>query len=296
LLFNPPDVRIEIDQFGTAFNGKLSQDGGEIAGEFEEGPGGRPFAAIFKKNTDPEKPEAVQAFTFVPGEAKDPRGYWRASLEATPGMTLRVGLKVGRLPDGTFKTTMDSFDQGVKDLPASTTTYSERALRVEWELFKAVFEAKLSENGEELTGTWKQGPKPSTVTFARLAKPATGMPEGISFTPDKGAPTDIRGEWKGTLEVGGNKLRLVFKVGQLPDGKFGGSLVSLDQGNSELPMTSAGFTNPVVFLEFKGIRGQFTGALTNAGKEFHGTWEQFGNPTPLQLRRTEPGAAGTVKR
>src|SRR5438046_1786588 len=41
LLFNNPDVRLEIDQIGTAYNGKLSEDRNEISGEFEEGPGGR---------------------------------------------------------------------------------------------------------------------------------------------------------------------------------------------------------------------------------------------------------------
>src|SRR5437867_3846594 len=57
LLFNYPDVRIEIDQFRTAFNGKLSEDRNAIAGEFEEGPGGRPIEVVFKRDTEPEKPE-----------------------------------------------------------------------------------------------------------------------------------------------------------------------------------------------------------------------------------------------
>src|SRR5258708_483918 len=37
LLFNNPDVRLEIDQFGTAYSGKLSADRNEITGVFEEG-------------------------------------------------------------------------------------------------------------------------------------------------------------------------------------------------------------------------------------------------------------------
>lgn len=57
LLFNPPEVRLEIDQFGTTFNGNLSDDGSAITGEFEQGPGGRPAGATFKRNTSPEKSE-----------------------------------------------------------------------------------------------------------------------------------------------------------------------------------------------------------------------------------------------
>src|SRR5215510_10362423 len=100
LLFNYPDVRVEIDQFQTAFNGKLSEDRNAITGEFEEGPGGRPIEVVFKRNTEPEKPEPVKTYTFAPGEAHDIRGYWTGSVEARPGTVMRMGLKVGKLPDG----------------------------------------------------------------------------------------------------------------------------------------------------------------------------------------------------
>src|SRR6266852_2661439 len=85
LLFNYPDVRLEIDQFRTAFNGKLSEDRNAISGELEEGPGGRPIEVEFKRNTEPEKPEPVKAYTFAPGEDHDIRGYWTGSVEGRPG-------------------------------------------------------------------------------------------------------------------------------------------------------------------------------------------------------------------
>src|ERR1044071_1777090 len=81
LLFNYPDVRVEIDQFRTAFNGKLSEDRNAISGELEEGPGGRPIEVVFKRNTEPEKPEPVKTYTFGAGEAHDIRGYWMGSVE-----------------------------------------------------------------------------------------------------------------------------------------------------------------------------------------------------------------------
>ena len=57
LLYNHPEVRIEFDQFGTAFNGRINAEGTAIEGEFEEGPGGRPMPVTFKKNSSPDKPE-----------------------------------------------------------------------------------------------------------------------------------------------------------------------------------------------------------------------------------------------
>ena len=291
LLFNYPDVRVEIDQFRTAFNGKLSEDRNAIAGELEEGPGGRPIEVVFKRNMDPEKPEPLKTYTFARGEAHDIRGYWMGSVEVRPGAVMRMGLKIGKLPDGSFQAHMDNFDQGASDVPATSVSYSDGAAKMEWELFRLVFESKLSADGKELAGTWKQGPKATPVKFERLAKPATALPEGISFVPDKNSPEDIRGHWKGALDVQGNKLRLALKLGKLPDGSFAGTMASLDQGARELPASSIGYTNPVVRMEWKGINGVYTGTLNQAGTEMDGTWQQAGSPLPLKFQRTESAEA-----
>jgi len=291
LLFNAPEVRLEIDQFQTAFNGKLSEDHNAISGEFEEGPGGRPIEVVFKRNTEPEKPEPVKVYTFATGEKPDIRGYWKASLEAMQGMVLRIGLRIGRLPDGSFHVLMDSFDQGASDIPATSVSYTDGSAKIEWELFRAVFESKLSADGNELAGTWKQGPKGNPVKFERLAKPATPLPDGLSFVPDKNSPEDIRGHWKGALEVPDRKLRLAFKLGKLPDGSFTGTMASLDQGGRDLPASSIGYTNPVVRMEWKGIRGVYTGTMNKEGTEMAGTWEQWGNTSPLKLQRVESAEA-----
>src|ERR1044072_2810463 len=49
LLYNAPAVRWEIDQLGTAFNGKLNEAGTEIAGGLDEGPGGKPVPLVYKR-------------------------------------------------------------------------------------------------------------------------------------------------------------------------------------------------------------------------------------------------------
>lgn len=290
LLFNYPDVRVEIDQFRTAFNGRLSEDRNAISGEFEEGPGGRPMEVVFKRNTGPEKPEPVKVYTFAAGEPQDIRGYWTGSVEGRPGLVMRVGLKIGKLPDGSFQALMDLFDQGASDVPATSVSYSDGVAKLEWELFRLVVESKLSADGKELAGTWKQGPKGTPVKFARLAKPATALPDGISFVPDKNSPEDIRGHWKGTLDVQGNKLRLAIKVGKLPDGSFAGTMASLDQGARDLPATSIGYTNPAVRMEWKGINSVYTGTLNKAGTEMDGTWQQ-GTSSPLKFQRVESAEA-----
>ena len=285
LLYNHPEVRLELDSIGTSFNGRLSDDGKSIAGAFEEGPGGNPVGVTFHRDETPEAPEPARNYTLAAGEKPDMRGYWQGALEIAPAMTLRFGLRIGLQPDGAYHVCLDSVDQGLRDAPASRVSYADGAAKAEWDLFQAVFDAKLSEDGNALAGTWKQGARTFPVAFKRRSDPFTGMPEGISFVPDKNVADDVRGEWKGTLDTGGAKLRLVMKIGKLPDATFAGSMVSLDQAGSELPFSSVDFTNQTLRAEVKPIRGVFTGKLNAAGTEFDGVWDQMGNPLPLKMQR-----------
>lgn len=292
LLFNDPEVRLEMDQFGTAYNGKLSGDKNEINGEFEEGPGGRPLALTFKRSNEPDAPEPKKVFTFAAGEAKDIRGYWKGSMEPFPGMNVTAALNIGRMDDGTFRATLDLLDQGAKDIPASSVSGGNKSAKLEWQGFQAVFDGKLDETGNTLAGNWLQRGRTNPVTFTRLEEPASLLPKNLSFEPEKGE--DIRGFWMGTLESPNGKLRLAFKIGRAPDGAFGGSMVSLDQGRREIPMSSAKFEKPKVLLEWKGIRGKFDGTINKEGTAMEGKWEQFGNPMPLKLERT-PSFEGEKK-
>jgi hypothetical protein len=285
LLFSDPDVRIEIDQFGTAYNGKLSEDKNEISGEFEEGPGGRPIHVVFKRSTAPDAPEPEKVFTFAKGEPPDIRGYWKATLEAFPGMTVAMALNIGKIPDGSFLATLDLLDQGAKDIPASSVAVTNKTARLQWQAFQATINAVLSEDGKTLDGSWQQGGRSNKVILARLEERATALPKNLSFVPEKNQPEDIRGLWKGILELPNQRLRLEVEIGRTPDGSYGGTLSSLDQGGSKLPMSTASFTAPKIHLEWRGIRGKFEGTLNKEGSVMEGTWEQGGNPLPLKLER-----------
>lgn len=288
LLFNSPDLRIEVDAFQTAYNGSLSDDLTEIRGEFEEGPGGRPMPVTFRRSTAPDQPEPEKIFTFKPGEPRDIRGHWKSSIEPMPGMTLTFALNIGRIPDGSFKAHMDVLEQGAKDIPASTLTTSNNSVEMKWEALQITFLGKLSEDANRIEGDWKQRGKTTTTSFTRLDAPASLIPKNISYEPDRNDPADIRGEWLGKLELPGQKLRLVMKLGRTPDGAFAGTLASPDQGPGELPMSTGSVSPPNVTLEWKGIRGKFEGTLTNNGSIMEGTWEQFGNKMPLKLERGVP--------
>jgi hypothetical protein len=290
LLYNHPDVRIEIDEFNTAFNGKLSADGLSMIGSFDEGPGGRPMDVTFKKDTRPEQTALAKSYTLKEGEPPDIRGYWKGAVAAKPDEATRIGLKIGRLADGSFEALMDNFDQGAKDIPATTINVAGAKTTADWKLFDVHWEAALSTDGRELAGSWKQRGKSNAIVFSRVAKPETAMPEGTTFQPEKDAVGDLRGRWNGTLDVGDAKLRLALTLGKAPDGSYAATLVSLDQGPGELLATTVDYTNAAVRIEWKGIHGVYSGNLEKSGAEIVGAWEQGGKPRPLKLVRAEAAA------
>jgi hypothetical protein len=207
-------------------------------------------------------------------------------------MKITVALNIGRIPDGTFRATMDIFDQGAKDIPAASATYTNGNARLEWSAFQTVYDAKLSADGKNLTGAWKGGGRSNQVSFVRLDARATMLPKDISFTPEKSKPDDVRGYWLGTLEVPGRKLRLALNIGKVPDGSYAGTLSSLDQGGQEIPISTAAVTAEKVIFEWKGMRAKFEAKLNSEGTLLDGTWEQFGNPLPLKMERTPEPEAG----
>ncbi len=286
VLFNAPQVRLEIDQFDTAYNGKVNDRLDQIEGEFEQGPRGHSEPLVFKRSTHPDTPEPELAYAFGKDEPQDIRGFWRGEIEGFgPGVKLIAGLRIGRAPDGTFRAALDLPEQGSKGIPANSVTTEKDKATIKWKGFQSTFEATLSQNGNELSGAWLQGGRSNSLAFQRLAEPLQLLPKNLSFSPDANTPQDVRGYWKGALEIPGRKLRLVLKIGRTPDGSYAGTLSSIDQGAKELPASAASFTAPALKMEWRAIRGKYEAKMSADGKSIEGTWEQFGNPMPLTLER-----------
>ena len=285
LLFNDPDVRLEFDPDAAAFNGTLSSDRREIKGAIDVQDEGS-FLLTFQRAPDVSPPEPPRAYTFAPGETRDVRGYWKTTLSPDPDEVLRIGLKVGRQPDGTFAVLMDILEEGAKDIPASTVTIAERKARFEWQGLRLVFEAELDAQGDKLSGNWRQGEKPITATFERIQKPLAILPENLSLDPNPASAQDLRGYWGGVVDYQERKSRLVLTIGQAPNGTYAGTLANLDLGDQVFPLSLIAVTNAQVRLELKTPRAVFTGVWTNEGKAIDGKWVRDGHEVPVRLERT----------
>jgi len=103
---------------------------------------------------------------------QDIAGTWLGALDAG-GVEIRVVFNITRQPDGTLTATMDSPDQGAKDIPTTKVTFADGSLRVEAEVIGGLYEGKMAEDGAKIEGEWRQSGMSLPLTLSRVEK----MPE-----------------------------------------------------------------------------------------------------------------------
>src|SRR5260370_26762132 len=77
--------------------------------------------------------------------ARGIEGTWQGTLKAGI-VDLRLAFKISKKPDGSFTATMDSIDQGAKDLPVDEVTWKDPTLRLELKKIQGVFEGKANKD------------------------------------------------------------------------------------------------------------------------------------------------------
>jgi hypothetical protein len=96
-------------------------------------------------------------------------GLWQGTLKAG-AISLRVVFKIEKKPDGSLTGTLDSIDQGAKDIPVSEVRLQEGDVRFQVNAVFGVYEGKLAPDGATMTGTWKQGGASLPLTLERVNK------------------------------------------------------------------------------------------------------------------------------
>jgi pimeloyl-ACP methyl ester carboxylesterase len=97
-------------------------------------------------------------------------GTWQGTLKAGV-VDLRLAFKISKKPDGSFTATMDSIDQGAKDIPVDEVTWKDATLRLELKKIKGVFEGKANKDFSEVEGKWQQSGQTFPLTMKRVDKP-----------------------------------------------------------------------------------------------------------------------------
>jgi len=226
---------------------------------------------------------AILASTVLVASAQDVAGDWQGTLKAG-GAELRLVLHIAKGEGGELKATLDSVDQAANGIPVSAITLKDSQLSLTVDAVHGTYEGKVNAAATEIEGTWSQGQSLS-LDFKRVTP--TAKPAKSDHKPAK--PSDIDGDWLGTLDTGVMKLRVVFHITNTEDG-LAATMDSLDQGAKGFPATTVTRDGTSLKMELKQMAGNFEGKIAQDLTTIDGTWTQGGNALPLVLKRVKDAA------
>ncbi len=94
-------------------------------------------------------------------------GAWQGILKVS-GIELRIVFKLFQGPEGILSATMDSPDQGAKDIPIDEVIFENGNLRLEIKSAMGVFEGKLQDDNLSIEGEWKQSGRSFPLVLERI--------------------------------------------------------------------------------------------------------------------------------
>jgi fermentation-respiration switch protein FrsA (DUF1100 family) len=113
------------------------------------------------------KPAAAQPADKPTAKGLD--GIWQGALKIG-AIELRLVVKVTKKPDGSWRGTLDSPDQGAKGIVLDTVTLKDKDFHLEFKAGKATYDGKLNADSCEIVGEWKQAGQTWPLTFKHLDK------------------------------------------------------------------------------------------------------------------------------
>jgi uncharacterized protein len=133
------------------YDGKLSEDGKSIAGNFTQG--GQAIPLNLKWKSEPRAVEKAPANT---GDVRVLAGVWEGVLE-THGQQLHVRFNFTKNADGGITATFDSVDQGANGLPVASIARTGDTVKLDMKAIGCSYEGTLNKDTSAMTGTFTQG-------------------------------------------------------------------------------------------------------------------------------------------
>lgn len=215
---------------------------------------------------------------FARAQARvDPSGHWEGSV-LIPGMDSIFELDLSKNGDGEFVGTMNVPAENIKGLPLRTVVVEGRSVSFNARRDQP-FEGTLSADSKSMSGAY---------TLSRYVLPFTMSRTGDAETiePARSAPIDkqLEGTWNGTLDANGTSMHFVLTMGSQHDGTATARVISLDEGELEVPLVVTQKGSRVVLVN-SVIPSSFAGALNSEGTELAGTFTQGSTVLPMNFRR-----------
>ena len=145
ITFKDSKLSLGVDAVHGTYEGKVTSDGKRITGTWTQA---QSLPLDFKRASAPVKTEHKRS------KPSDIDGAWMGTLE-TGAMKLRIIFHILNTEDG-LTATLDSPDQNMKALPATSVKRDGTALKIETKSIAGAFEGKISADLSSIDGTWTQ--------------------------------------------------------------------------------------------------------------------------------------------
>lgn len=218
----------------------------------------------------------LTAIALLAQSVKTPAGHWKGTIQAPNGdLNIEVDLA---LDSGAWIGRFAIPPQGVKGLELSGLSIKEAGITFSVKgPGDPEFHGTLSKDGTKISGELSQGGGSVPFELTRTGDAVIEKP-----VVNAALSKELEGTWEGSLEAGGQQLRLRLVLANKA-GAGQGTLISLDQGNIEIPVGKITQAESKIKLEVPTVGGGFEGELK--GNELNGQWSQGGNTLPLKLSR-----------
>jgi hypothetical protein len=209
--------------------------------------------------------------------AVDPSGHWEGSVQI-PGREITFEVDLARNGKGELSGTMNNPAENIRGLPllavlvdGTSVTFNARR--------DQPFKGTLSADGKSLFGDYTLGDYALPFSLSR-----TGDARVVSPARSAAIGKELEGTWNGRLDANGIPMRFVLTVANQPDGTATARLISLDEGELEVPVEITQASSSVTLVD-SVIVSSFAGALNSEGTELVGTFTQGPSTVPLIFRR-----------
>jgi len=206
-------------------------------------------------------------------------GHWSGSLQAGEAV-LHLVLHVSKAPDGSFKATIDSLDQGVYGIEVTALAQKDSTLHFKVSSVDAYYQGRLVADHGSIEGDWTQGSASLPLVFHR-------QPAGAGAKKPSDAIASAEGVWQGALEGHGMRLRLQLHVSHDDQKQLVAALDSPDQGVSGLPAIKVSQKDAGFHFEIPVVNGVYDGILNTAKTAIAGSWTQSNVEQKLDFQRSD---------
>ena len=211
-------------------------------------------------------------------QAASLEGAWSGTMEVG-STTLHFVLHITKEHDGSLKATLDSVDQSVYAIEATSVVQKESVLSFAVASVGAAYAGKISVNHQMIEGNWSQSGATLPLVFHRQAG-------GIVAKKSPDAVLDVEGLWQGLVESNGLHLRLQLHISHNDKKQITAALDSIDQAITGIPAAKVSLTGSKLHFEIPAISTVYDGEVNAARNLITGTWTQAETQQKLEFKRS----------